>query len=170
MPGIKPEKRLHPRRCLQVPVLFQKRERSHWGMSEDIGGGGLFLTTYCAPFPGEDLKIHLADPRAGEPMVLRGKVVHRREGAKAGFLPGGDAKACRGGDCLRRRVPDPGREAGRAPVGTRPFADLKTKRQPRVLKPKGRRGQPGHPIRYSKTRPRSGGSCRLSARRSIRCG
>lgn len=86
MPGIKPEKRLHPRRCLQVPVLFQKRERSHWGMSEDIGGGGLFLTTYCAPFPGEDLKIHLADPRAGEPMVLRGKVVHRREGAKAGFL------------------------------------------------------------------------------------
>ena len=86
MAGIKPEKRLHPRRSLQVPVLFQKRERSHWGMSEDIGRGGLFLTSFCPPDPGEDLEIHLADPRAGEPMVLRGKVVHRREGTKAAFL------------------------------------------------------------------------------------
>jgi hypothetical protein len=86
MAGIKPEKRLYPRRCLQVPIVFQKWERLLWSISEDIGTGGLFLKSYCPPDPGEDLKIHLADPRAGEPMVLRGKVVHRREGTKAGLF------------------------------------------------------------------------------------
>ncbi len=104
MAGIKPEKRLHPRRDLQVPVLFQKRERSHWGMSEDIGRGGLFLTSYCPPDPGEDLEIHLADPGAGEPMVLRGKVVHRREGTKAA-IPGENAPRSAGAGVAFEEVP-----------------------------------------------------------------
>ena len=86
MDGIKPEKRQHPRRSLQVPLVFQKRERSHWGMSEDIGRGGLFLRSSCPPDSGEHVEIRLGNPREGEPLVLRGKVVHRREGAKAAFL------------------------------------------------------------------------------------
>jgi len=80
-------RRRYPRRGLQVPLVFQKWERLLWSMSEDLGAGGLFLTTYCPPDPGEDLEIHLTDPGAGEPMVLRGKVAHRREGTKAA-IPG----------------------------------------------------------------------------------
>jgi len=87
MAGIKQDKRVHPRRCLEVPVLFQKRERSHWSMSEDIGRGGLFLRSFCPPDPGENVEIHLRNPREEEPLVLRGKVVHRREGTKAA-IPG----------------------------------------------------------------------------------
>jgi hypothetical protein len=66
--------------------LFQKRERSHWSMSEDIGRGGLFLRSLCPPDPGENVEIHLQNPREEEPLVLCGKVVHRRGGAKPAFL------------------------------------------------------------------------------------
>ena len=58
-----------------------------WSMSEDVGTGGLFLRSHCPPDPGETLEIHLQDPWAGEPMVLHGEVVHRRERTKA-VLPG----------------------------------------------------------------------------------
>ena len=63
-------------------MVFQEGRRFFWGMSEDIGGGGLFLATRCPPDPGEDLKIQLPGPGAEELMVLRGRVVHRREGSK----------------------------------------------------------------------------------------
>jgi hypothetical protein len=104
MAGITPEKRLHPRRSLQVPVLFQKRERSHWGMSEDIGRGGLFLRSYCSPDPGDDVEIHLRDPGGAEPMVLHGKVVHRREGTKAA-MPGEKAPRSAGVGIAFEEVP-----------------------------------------------------------------
>ena len=104
MASIKQEKRVHPRLCLEVPLVFQKWERLLWSMSEDIGTGGLFLTTYCPPDPGEDLEIHLADPRAGEPMVLRGKVVHRREGTKAA-IPGEKAPRSAGVGVAFEEVP-----------------------------------------------------------------
>jgi hypothetical protein len=54
-------------------------------MSEDIGRGGLFLRSSSPPDSGEHVEIRLGNPTEGEPLVLRGTVVYRREGAGAAF-------------------------------------------------------------------------------------
>jgi hypothetical protein len=76
------EKRRFLRSELQVPVVAQKSGRLLWGVSEDIGKGGLFLRSHHPPDLGEELVIRLQDPGKSEPLVLRGRVVHRRDAAK----------------------------------------------------------------------------------------
>ncbi len=83
-------KRRHVRTNLQVPIVFQGREKLLWSLSEDIGRGGLFLRSWSPPDPGEGLTIHLADPGAGEALVLSGKVIHRRAGNTAAFPAKGE--------------------------------------------------------------------------------
>ena len=81
-------RRLHQRLSLELPVLFARDRRTLWSMTEDLSKGGLFLRSPYPPSLGEDIDIHLQDCMMGNPMVLRGKVVHRREHNKGAF-PGG---------------------------------------------------------------------------------
>ncbi len=81
-------KRLHQRFPLEVPFVFGRDRRTHWSVTEDLSKGGMFLRSLSPPSLGEKLEIHLLDPMAAKPLVLRGKVVHRRERNK-GALPGG---------------------------------------------------------------------------------
>lgn len=86
MGGIKEDKRLQARRALQIPLLFRRKERILWSVSEDLGAGGLFLRSYFPPDTDENLEIHLQDPRSEDPIVLPARVVHRRQRNKALLL------------------------------------------------------------------------------------
>jgi len=64
MPGIKPDRRMSPRRGLQVPVVFHREDKSLWSVTEDISAGGLrFIANMVLPIGSIlELKIYL-DPQ-----------------------------------------------------------------------------------------------------------
>ena len=86
MHASKTDKRLNPRSLLSIPFVFKREKKFFWSITEDISLGGLYLQSFQPPESGEPLELRIPVPGEQDPIVLRGRVVHRRERRKA-ILP-----------------------------------------------------------------------------------
>lgn len=89
MDGITKERRVHQRRPIRLPLVYEKGGRSFWSLTEDLSLGGAFLQTFHPPEEGERLHLCLKRSDFGEECSLTGRVVHRRPRNRAALPEGG---------------------------------------------------------------------------------
>lgn len=78
MDRITQERRVHQRRRVRLPLVYEKGGRSFWSVTEDLSLGGAFLHSFHPPEEGERLHLRLKRPGCREDLSLTAKVVHRR--------------------------------------------------------------------------------------------
>jgi len=80
------ENRQYGRYSLKIPVLLvNPNGTSCWSMTENLSLGGLFFHSFHPPQAGESMDFHLGCHRNPGDLVLKGRVVHRKERSKACF-------------------------------------------------------------------------------------
>jgi len=86
---ITPERRIHRRRAVRFPLVYERGGRSFWSVTEDLSLGGAFLHSFHPPQEGERLQLRLKRPDSREELSLTGRVVHRRPRNRAALPEGG---------------------------------------------------------------------------------
>ncbi len=87
--GQKEDKRLSPRRDINVAVTTQSHSRLQEFYAKNISGGGIFLEMEESPAMGERFKLAFTIPGKNEPLQVEAEVVrhHPIETMDADFNP-----------------------------------------------------------------------------------